>query len=240
MRPTSLIPEQFEQDIAFNDAPPFVCGEDDPPLPELPPFPPAQHLVPTLTQQIPHSSSVRSEEEVTSSAEAPQHKARAAKVIRPDSRQELANADLAQWNTNYLTNMAEATKVKQQHKASVLAKKNATFWVLGQGIAGVGISSGDHRVPNPFEMFCGQALLAALAEREISPAGTKRTRTFSVDLDEQGEARRVRARREEEQRVWRDEAGANDREVLLLGDDDGAMFPGDDMVRRVLFLVLTC
>jgi meiotic recombination protein REC8 len=234
-----FLPEQLDQDMAFNDAPPFVCGDEDPPLREVSPFSPARRLTPTPAQQIPHSSSVRAEEEMTSSVEAPQLKAQAPKVIRPDSRQELANADLAQWNTNYLTNMAEATKVKQQHKTGVLAKKNATFWVLGQGIAGVGIRLADHRVPNPLEMFCGQTLLTTLTGREVSPTGTKRTRTFSVDLDERGEARRVRARGEREQQVWRGDTDRNDRESLLLGED-GVMFPGDDMVCRVPFLVLTC
>jgi meiotic recombination protein REC8 len=230
----------LDQDIAFHDAPPFVFEDDELPLAEPPPFSPARRLSPTSGEQVPHSSSGRPEEEVSSSAEAPQRKTRAPKVLQPDYPQELANSDLSQWNTNYLANMAEATRIKQQHKAVALAKKNAAFWVLGQGIAGVGMGSGDARVPSPLEVLSGQALLAALTGRESSPAGTKRTRSLSDGLDEGRVARRVRARGDEEQQVGRVDAGGNDVEGLLLGDDDGIVFPGGDMVRMVLFLVVIC
>jgi hypothetical protein len=151
----------------------------------------------------------------------------------------MANADLAQWNNNYLANMAEATKIKQQNKASSLAKKNAAFWVLGQGIAGVGTGSGDDRVPNPLEVFTGQALLTALTQREGVSAGLKRTRSLSDELDRGGEARHVKGRGGTGRQVGRADAGGNEAEGLLLGDD-GMMFPGDDMVSMVplLFAIL--
>ena len=229
----------MDQNIAFEGGPVFF-GDYDLPLPEARPFSPARLLSTTPTEQAIHSPSRRAEDEVFSSFEAPQRQVRAPKVLQADYPQELANADLAQWNTNYLANMAEATKIKQQHKTVALAKKNAAYWVLSHGIAGVGISSGDDRVPNPLAIFSGQALLAALTGREALPAGTKRTRSLSDGLNEDGESRRVRARGEDEQQVGRGDTGGNDAEGILIGDDDGMMFPGEEMVRTVPFLVAIC
>jgi hypothetical protein len=176
---------------------------------------------------------------VPSSAEAHQSRARAPKATQADDPQELANADLAKWNANYLANMAEATKIKQQHKAVALARKNAAFWVLGQGIAGVGICSGDDRVPNPLAIFSGCTLLEALTGRESSPSGVKRTRSLLDDLDEEGKARRVRARGEDEQELGRgDDAVGNDAEEFIPGAEDGMVFPGEDVVRMDFFLMV--
>jgi meiotic recombination protein REC8 len=174
---------------------------------------------------------------VPSSAEAHQYRVRAPKATQADYPQELANADLAKWNANYLTNMAEATEIKQQHKAVALARKKAAFWVLGQGIAGVGICSGDDWVPNPLAIFSGHTLLEALIGRESSPSGIKRTRSLLDDLDEEGKARRVRARGEDEQELGRGDAVGSDAEEFILGADDGLVFPGEDVVRMDFFLV---
>lgn len=221
-------------DNALDDAPAFVFEDEDDhlPLPEAPRFSPTPRLSTTPAQQAPHSSSVPPEEEGSSSMGAPQRKGRASRVLQPDHRPELANTDLAQWNNNYLANMAEATRIKQQNRASSLAKKNAAFWVLGQGIAGVGIGSRDDRVPNPLEVFTGQALLAALTPRDGSSAGTKRTRSLSNELNGGREGRRVRGRGEKERQVGRADAGGNYAEGPLLGDD-GMMFPGEEMVSIV-------
>ena len=229
----------MDNDIAFDDAPLFL-GDDDLPLTEGPPFSPARRLSASPAERAPHTSSARPDEQVSSSAEAPQRKLRPPKTLRADYPQELANADLAHWNTNYLSNMAEATKIKRQHKAIALAKKNAAFWVLGQGIAGVGISLGDDRVPNPLAIFSGQALFVALTGREMSPAGSKRTRSLSDDIDGDGEGRRVRARAEEEEHIGRGDADVNDVEGKFFGDDDGVnLFPGEDMASIIFFLVVT-
>ena len=177
---------------------------------------------------------------MSSSAEAHQYRVRAPKATQADDPQELANVDLAKWDTNYLANMAEATKIKQQHKAVALARKNATFWVLGQGIAGVGVGicSGDDRVPNPLAIFSGRTLLEALTGRESSPLGVKRTRSLLDDLDEEGKARRVRARGEDEQEVGRGDAVGNDAEEFILGAEGGMVFPGEDIVRIDFFLMM--
>ena len=219
---------QVDQEITFNDAPP-VFRDDELPLPDAPPFSPLPHVAATPAEQALQSSFSQPEEEVPSSAEAHQDRLRAPKVTQADWPQELANADLAKWNANYLANMAEATKIKQQHKAVRLARKNAAFWVLGRGIAGVGTCSGDDRVPNPLAIFSGHTLLEALTGRERSPSRMKRTRSPSDDRDE-GKARCVRARGEDEQELGRDDAVGNGAEEFILGADDSMIFPGEDVV----------
>jgi meiotic recombination protein REC8 len=124
--------------------------------------------------------------------------------------------------------MAEAKRIKQQNRVGSLAKKNAAHWVLGQGIAGVGIGSGGDRVPNPLGMFTGQALLAALTGGEEA-SRAKRTRSLSDESNGGAEVRRVRRRGDKEHQVGRADPGGNDAEGVLLGDDV-MMFPGEDMV----------
>lgn len=218
----------------------LACGDDDLPLPDAAPFSTTHPPSANPTQNFRQSASARpeDEEEPFSSAEATQQrrKARIPKPLQPDVPQEMQNADLAHWNTNYLANMAEATRSKQQHKSIAQAKKNAAFFVLGQGIAGVGIGAAQDRVPNPLMMFTGPALLALLTGREVSQApppgnGTKRTRNASENLDEEvnGNVRRVRARGEsDEQQIGR----AGEGDDMVVGDDDMGMvmFPGDDRV----------
>ena len=80
-----------------------------------------------------------------------QRKQRKPRTIPADYTMELHNKDLADWNTNYLQNMAEASRHKNQYRTATQAKKNAEFWVWGAGIGGVGSigSTG----PTPFGMF---------------------------------------------------------------------------------------
>jgi meiotic recombination protein REC8 len=200
------------------------------PLPDAPPFPPLPHVAAIPAEQSPEFSFPQPEEEMPSSAEAHQQRVRAPKVTLADYPQELANADLAKWNADYLANMSEATKIKQQHKAVALARKKAAFWVLDRGIAGVGISSGDGRVPNPLAIFSGHALREALTGRERSPSGMKRTRSLSDDPDKEGMGRRVRARGEDERGLGRDDALGNDVEEFVLRADDDLNIPREDVV----------
>lgn len=209
------------------------------PLPDGQPFSPVRDLLSAPAEQVHPPSHVRSETEASSSAEAPQRNVRVPKVLQPDTRQELANADLAQWNSNYLANMAEATKIKQQHKAGTLAKRNAAFWVLGQGLAGVGSSSGNDRVPNPLQVYSGPALLAALAWREEWPRGIKRTRSPSDNSSGEKESRRVKIGHDEELQMGRGGVGGSGTEGVIFGDDDGMMFP-EDIASVIPFRVVTC
>ena len=151
-----------------------------------------------------------------------------------DQQQTLQNADLKQWNDEYLANMAQALKTKEAHKTAAQAKKNALFWVFGQGIAGVGRGLGQDHFPSPLDIFSGQALLDALTGKEPAAAGRKRTRSRSdpSGVEDNDDARRVRARTEEEEQVGR---GGEYGAMADLGDDEGIVM-GDDMVSRKSYL----
>ncbi|KAL9624681.1 MAG: hypothetical protein Q9160_001035 [Pyrenula sp. 1 TL-2023] len=134
------------------------------------------------------------EQRSSSVAEAPQRRRRFKTTIS-DVRPELLNRDLAQWNEGYLANMANAARLKQQHKLAAQAKKNAAFWVLGQGIGEVGIGLGSERIPAPLDIFSGDRLLSALMGEEV---GRKHARSTSGGSESDESGRRVRARGEGE------------------------------------------
>lgn len=119
-----------------------------------------------------------------------------AKTMLADSRIALRNTDLAQWNNEYLQNMAGASKQKHQNKLPTLSKRNAAFWVLGQGIGSVGVGLGASREPHPLKYFSGDDLYASLSV-DGKPRGRKRGRLR--DIDSESEQRRVRAREDEDQ-----------------------------------------
>lgn len=106
-----------------------------------------------------------------------------------DEHPELGNCDLAQWNSQYAENMANAVKMKENGKLAAIAKKNAAFCVLGVGIAAVGLGLGVSRVPHPLNIFSGSRLLDALTGAKTEGAGRKRTHSAVSDggyLDEIG------------------------------------------------------
>ena len=156
---------------------------------------------------------------------APQRQIRALKEAQPDRRTELQNKDLGDWSNNYLNNMADLARAREQNRSAAQGKKNAAFWVLGQGIGGVQANFGDDREPHPLALFSGLALLDALMgpDAQRSPGASKRARSLSVETDE---GRRVRPRTEEVQ----DEAarGAREDQLMLGLDDDGILIQGDD------------
>lgn len=103
-------------------------------------------------------------------------KKKTAKAINVDDPPELRNSDLARWNTQYLQNMAIASKLKENNKLITVAKKNAAFWVLGVGIASVGTGVGTSRIPHPLEAFSGDQLLGALTGKPLETSRRKRNR----------------------------------------------------------------
>ena len=92
-------------------------------------------------------------------------------VIPLDSNMELRNGDLARWNTDYVANMNEIISHRNTAKAAALAKKNAEFWILGQGDRG------------PLSMFSGTKLLEALTGVKLTAAGEKHPRDDQDDAD---------------------------------------------------------
>ncbi|KAJ5557080.1 hypothetical protein N7494_000995 [Penicillium frequentans] len=83
---------------------------------------------------------------------------RVVRSIETDTNTTLRNTDLARWNNEYITNMANASKQKQQNKVQTTVKKNAAFWVFGQGIGYVGKGLGAQHEDHPLKCFSGEGL----------------------------------------------------------------------------------
>ncbi|PYH45313.1 Rad21/Rec8 N terminal domain protein [Aspergillus saccharolyticus JOP 1030-1] len=120
-------------------------------------------------------------------------KQRALKLIRPDDQIALKNSELGHLNQNYVSLMAIALKQKQKNKVPTSSKKNAAFWVYGQGIGSVGVGIGKSRVMHPLHMFSGDELYVSLTAPAaiLSP---KRAHDALEDEVQEHIGRRVRAR----------------------------------------------
>ena len=194
----------------------FPQIEDDVVLPKAEAFPTTTLQPPAGLRNLASSSGVHQEQESPDSTEAPlQRKRRAPKALPVDERQELRNADLSQWNTDYIANMADATAAKMSHRAPFIAKRNAAFWVMGAGIGGVGAGVGSSSLQSPLAMFAGHTMMEALTGFKISTAGQKRGRDDQEDSDSESEARRTRIRDGDWDQLGRDEG--------MVLDDDGTM-----------------
>ncbi|KAE8422429.1 hypothetical protein BDV36DRAFT_291258 [Aspergillus pseudocaelatus] len=136
-------------------------------------------------------------------------KRRASRLQILDDRTALRNTELGNMNSDYVQNMAIASKQKRQNKLPTQAKKNASFWVFGQGIGSVGLGLGASRVPHPLQQFSGEGLYAALnptARRK----GLRRSRLLRDDSEADFDVRCVRAREENEEQVGRGGVVDND------------------------------
>ena len=195
---------------------------DDMVLPEAEAFPTTAPQASAASRIL----DVHQEQSSSDSAEAPlPRKRRALKHLPVDEVQELHNTDLAQWNTDYLENMAEATAAKLSHKAPFLAKKNAAFWVVGTGIGGVGAALGSSKLHSPLHMFAGDAMMEALTGVKVSTAGQKRGRDDEEDHEFDSEARRVRIRDDNEDQVGRGVDELDDEGTMMLQADDVSISP---------------
>ena len=161
------------------------------------------------------ASGVLQERKSSESAEAPlSRKPRSPRQLPVDKRQELHNAELAQWKAGYIDNMAGAVEAKKHHRASALAKKNAAFWVIGSGIAGVGAGLGASKFKSPLDMFAGNAMMEALTGIKLTRAGLKRGREDEGEYDSDSEERRVRMRDGDGSQIGRGDE-------MMLQDDEG-------------------
>lgn len=162
------------------------------------------------------------EEELSESIVAPlARQRRGARVLPVDALQEMRNSELANWNANYIDNMANATHQKFLHKMPFLAKKNASFWVCGSGIGGVGANPGTAGLINPLSMFTGDALLEALVGADDTVAGAKRKASDEEDpAAVSGEDRRVRQRSDDSEQIARGRAPALEDNDMPLAFDD--------------------
>lgn len=155
---------------------------------------------------MPQAPEVRHTEEVENASdtrEATMRRARRIpKAVATDSQTALRNTELAQHNNEYVRNMATALQQKLKNKVPTQAKKNAVFWVFGQGIGSVGVGLGTSHVQHPLHFFSGETLYASLtsAERAKKRKGSPST---TEDSDADSETRRVRRRGESEEQLGR-------------------------------------
>lgn len=204
----------------------MMGDEDELRLPSAEPFPmgsQADEQQPEQPAAQDSSTNKPPESTSTETAEASERRARPGKRVQMDQDTGLQNRHLGDWNTNYLQNMEKLSQVKQQKRAVAQGKKNAAFWILGQGIGSVQATFGEDREPHPLAIFSGQALLDALTgpREQRSPTGSKRARSPSSDEED---GRRVRART-----IEGDEGrGVIDDGEPAVYEDDGIMMQGDD------------
>lgn len=141
-------------------------------------------------------------------------KPRVPKELPRDSATELRNADLARWNDDYVENMISEARLKLQHKAIRISKRNARLFVHDFGIGGAGSRFSNTKLTGPLEIFSGDSLLETLTGVKTTTLGKKRPR------EEEGpgsdsEVRRVRMRESDGDQIGRgDELALNDDEPL--------------------------
>ncbi|CAG8890451.1 unnamed protein product [Penicillium egyptiacum] len=141
------------------------------------------------------------------------------KEIISDDTTALRNMTLAQWNDEYVANMIQALKEKQRNKIPTISKKNAAFWVFGQGIGSVGVGLGmDHEL-HPLNLYSGETLLEA-----VGGSAQRKRRKRSADDDEMSEGRRVRAREEQAEHLSRENIDRLNMEVEVGRDAPSSLF----------------
>jgi meiotic recombination protein REC8 len=183
------------QDVAMYDDEPLPVYQDDIDMQDAEPFAPR-----TAAQQADPSAAASVQEDQAQSqtssttATAPAVRTRIPKPLPQDQELELHNSDLQTWDREYLATQLRAAQQKLQNKTLVLARKNAAYWVLQNGIGGLGFAyqGVENHMPEPLRMFSGTALLEALTGIQLTLAGTKHPR--DIDEDPEDEERRVRTR----------------------------------------------
>ena len=198
-----------------------AAGDQNLILPQAEPFPSMAPRTAAATGFF-RSPEKPYEESESESVTAPlQRKRRGPKLLPRDEVQELHNADLAQWNKDYLMNMDAAKLAKAKHKSTAVAKQNAAFWVFGSGIGGVGASKINH----PLAMFAGDALAKTFTGAPISGGTKKRSRSGEDEEEEESdssEAKRARLRQGAEEEIGRGEE-------LIIGADEPLGMPTDEV-----------
>ncbi|KAE8378431.1 Rec8 like protein-domain-containing protein [Aspergillus bertholletiae] len=131
-------------------------------------------------------------------------KRRAPRLQILDDRTTLRNTDLGNLNNDYVQNMAIASKQKQQSKLLAQAKKNAAFWVWGEGIGSVGLGLGASRVPHPLQHYSGEKLYDILNQTARNNGHKqKKLPSNNGEADSDTVARHIRAREGYEEQVGR-------------------------------------
>ncbi|KAI4848669.1 hypothetical protein E4T44_03805 [Aureobasidium sp. EXF-8845] len=210
MRDGVLPDSDANRDVVMYDDDPLPVYQDDIDMQDVEPFAPRNTV-----QQADSDAGAPTQEEQPQSqissttASAPAVRTRVPKPLPRDQELELHNSDLQTWDREYLDNQSRAVQQKLQNKTIVLARKNANFWVLQNGIGGLGSAyqGVETHMPEPLRIFSGTALLEALTGIQLSLAGTKHPR--AIDGDPEEDERRFRTR-------------SNSREVGRAQDSNGS------------------
>ncbi|PYI26015.1 hypothetical protein BP00DRAFT_382819 [Aspergillus indologenus CBS 114.80] len=150
---------------------------------------------------------------------------RAPKLIQPDDQIGLRNSELAHLNQNFVDLMAIASNQKSKNKLPTLSKKNAAFWVYGQGIGSVGNGVGKSQATHPLHFFSGEQLYNTLtaAAASLSP---KRVHDSIEDEGEEHIGRRVRARNEgQPDDLWNQDVEIGRHASSVLHDEGSFQMP---------------
>lgn len=183
------------QDVAMYDDEPLPVYQDDIDMQDAEPFAPRTAAQQPVSDAAASAQGEQAQSETSATtASAPAVRVRVPEPLPQDQQLELRNSDLQTWDREYLDNQSRASQQKLQNKTLTLARKNADFWVLQNGIGGLGLAyqglEAQH-MPEPLRMFSGTALLEALTGIQLHIAGTKHPRDISADEDQE---RRVRTR----------------------------------------------
>ncbi|KAJ5754180.1 uncharacterized protein N7511_008333 [Penicillium nucicola] len=142
------------------------------------------------------------------------------KNIAIDENTALRNATMAEWNNEYIAKMARATEQKMRNKLPTISKKNAAFWVFGQGIGSVGVQLGRWNKLHPLNLYSGEELFDTISGY---PKQNRRKRANDDEDDEQG--RRVRNKTDEEaEYLSRENLDRLNREVEMGRDAPSSLF----------------
>lgn len=224
VEPSEAIADDIQAHTELDDDNP-ISHDEQPALPAAsdPPFHGQDDDEPELVRNSPLS--VQPSEEASTTAAAPQRRARRVKSLRPDQYTELSNKDLKDWNENYLINMKAALRVKQQQISYGEARKYAGLWCVGQGLGRVAFAFANDNRPHPLTIFSGDSLWEMLRGSEPT-SGAKRSHSQSEGVqDSDDDGRRVRAKTSSQVNVAYDLQEGD----MMFGDADEGIHPaGDD------------
>ncbi|KAI5198926.1 hypothetical protein E4T39_06521 [Aureobasidium subglaciale] len=222
LRDGALPDSNIDPDAIKYDDDPLPVYQNDVDMQDVEPFSPR-----TAAQQadsvhpVPVEGEEAQSQTSSTTAIAPAVRVRIPKPLPQDVELELHNSDLQDWDRDYLEHQSEVLRHKLQNKSVALARKNADFWVLQNGIGGLGMAyqGVEEHMPEPLRMFSGSALLEALTGIQLTVAGAKHARSDEGEAHDEG--RRVRVR-SDDNKVGRG-ADVDDAAILDTGFADDSV-----------------
>jgi meiotic recombination protein REC8 len=155
-------------------------------------------------------------------------KARSRNTLGADRIVELRNSDLIQWQKEYKSNMAAATLLALQRKASAQAKKNAFWFVCETGLNGVGNGVGSSKIPSPLEKFSHEHLLSITGKATSSGVSKSKQTKRNLDKDVEEQVTPKRSRKVEVDNDIGRGHFEDDQGILIMEDSSVGMEIGRD------------